>query len=70
VWSPLKHFGAIVERTTDTKQLKVGVAGFGGLGHMAVKFAKAFGYHVTVISQSPRKRDAALKAGASDFIDG
>jgi D-arabinose 1-dehydrogenase-like Zn-dependent alcohol dehydrogenase len=36
---------------------------------MAVKFAKAFGYKVTVISQSPRKRDHALSAGAHAFLD-
>uniref|UniRef100_A0A0E0B2N8 cinnamyl-alcohol dehydrogenase n=1 Tax=Oryza glumipatula TaxID=40148 RepID=A0A0E0B2N8_9ORYZ len=39
----------------------VGVVGLGGLGHVAVKFAKAFGMRVTVISTSPGKRREALE---------
>jgi uncharacterized zinc-type alcohol dehydrogenase-like protein len=42
--------------------------GLGGLGHMGVKFAHALGAHVTVISHSPRKQDAALAMGADEFI--
>jgi uncharacterized zinc-type alcohol dehydrogenase-like protein len=60
-YSPLRHFG--VKAGT-----KVGVVGLGGLGHMAVKFAKAMGAHVTVLSHSPGKRDDALKLGADDFL--
>ncbi|KAF3944429.1 hypothetical protein CMV_029103 [Castanea mollissima] len=48
---------------------KVGIVGLGGLGHVAVKFAKAFGHHVTVISTSPSKQnEAKARLGADDFI--
>lgn len=60
-YSPLKHF-KVGEGT------KVAVVGLGGLGHMGVKFARALGAHVTIISSSPGKRDDAEKLGAHDFI--
>ena len=60
-YSPLRHFGV---KAGD----KVAVVGLGGLGHMGVKFAKAFGAHVTVLSHSSNKREAALSLGADDFI--
>lgn len=48
---------------------KIGVIGLGGLGHVAVKFGKAFGHHVTVISTSPSKEEEAKdRFGADDFI--
>ncbi|KAJ9546169.1 hypothetical protein OSB04_025876 [Centaurea solstitialis] len=48
---------------------RVGIVGLGGLGHVAIKFAKAFGHHVTVISTSPKKEQEARKLlGADDFI--
>ncbi|KAM3369595.1 hypothetical protein ACQJBY_017475 [Aegilops geniculata] len=48
----------------------VGVIGLGGLGHVAVKFARAFGAaKVTVISTSPAKREEALeRLGADAFV--
>ncbi len=47
----------------------LGVIGLGGLGHMAVKFGKAFGLHVTVLSTSPAKEEEALGVlGADAFI--
>uniref|UniRef100_A0A0E0M0Z1 cinnamyl-alcohol dehydrogenase n=1 Tax=Oryza punctata TaxID=4537 RepID=A0A0E0M0Z1_ORYPU len=47
----------------------LGVVGLGGLGHVAVKFAKAFGMRVTVISTSPGKRQEALEhLGADEFL--
>jgi D-arabinose 1-dehydrogenase-like Zn-dependent alcohol dehydrogenase len=55
VYSPMRHYGA------DKKGQKIAVVGLGGLGHMAVKFAKAFGQHVTVLSRSEKKKDFALK---------
>ena len=60
-YSPLRHFGVAPGD-------KVAVVGLGGLGHMGVKFAKAMGAHVTVLSHSPGKREAALELGADDFI--
>ncbi|XXG66998.1 hypothetical protein AAC387_Pa06g0441 [Persea americana] len=46
----------------------LGVIGLGGLGHMAVKFGKAFGLNVTVLSTSESKKEEALKIlGADNF---
>src|SRR5271154_3082497 len=58
-YSPLRHWGV-------TKGKKVGVVGLGGLGHMGVKFAHAFGAHEVV---TPRNVDEMAKhAGSFDFI--
>nr|XP_029123044.1 probable cinnamyl alcohol dehydrogenase 1 [Elaeis guineensis] len=47
----------------------LGVIGLGGLGHMAVKFGKAFGLKVTVFSTSKSKKEEALKLlGADKFV--
>jgi uncharacterized zinc-type alcohol dehydrogenase-like protein len=46
---------------------KVGIVGLGGLGHMGVKFAAAFGADVTVLSTSPNKKNDALALGAHHF---
>uniref|UniRef100_A0A453GFW5 cinnamyl-alcohol dehydrogenase n=1 Tax=Aegilops tauschii subsp. strangulata TaxID=200361 RepID=A0A453GFW5_AEGTS len=47
----------------------LGVVGLGGLGHMAVKFGKAFGLKVTVLSTSESKRDEAISLlGADNFV--
>lgn len=63
VYSPLKYYGL------TEPGMHVGVVGLGGLGHMAVKFAKAFGVKVTVISTSPRKEKEAIeKLGADAFL--
>lgn len=47
---------------------RVGVVGIGGLGHFGVMFAKAMGAEVVAISHSPRKKEDALKMGASEFV--
>jgi uncharacterized zinc-type alcohol dehydrogenase-like protein len=47
---------------------KVAVAGLGGLGHMAVKFAVAMGAKVTMLSTSPSKENDARKLGAHHFV--
>lgn len=47
---------------------KVAVAGLGGLGHMAVKFAVAMGADVTMLSTSPAKEADAKKLGARHFV--
>jgi uncharacterized zinc-type alcohol dehydrogenase-like protein len=60
-YSPLRHFGL---KAGD----KLAVVGLGGLGHMAVKLAKAMGASVTVLSHSPGKREDALRLGADDFL--
>ncbi|MFN7728500.1 MAG: NAD(P)-dependent alcohol dehydrogenase [Bdellovibrio sp.] len=59
-YSPLK-------RWKIKKGQSVGVAGLGGLGHMAVKFARSMGAKVTVLSTSEKKRGDALKLGAHKF---
>lgn len=47
----------------------LGVIGLGGLGHMAVKFGKAFGLNVTVLSTSTSKKEEALSLlGADKFV--
>jgi cinnamyl-alcohol dehydrogenase len=47
----------------------LGVIGLGGLGHMAVKFGKAFGLNVTVFSTSISKKEEALSIlGADKFV--
>ena len=63
VYSPLRHF------KLDQPGLRIGVVGLGGLGHVAVKFAKAFGVKVTVISTSPKKQEEAIQLlGADSFL--
>ena len=47
---------------------KVGVIGLGGLGHMGVKFAKALGAEVTMITTSPEKGADAQKLGADHVL--
>ncbi|MFM1823942.1 MAG: hypothetical protein RI967_2208 [Planctomycetota bacterium] len=48
--------------------MRVGVCGLGGLGHLAVRFARAMGCEVTVFSGTTDKRDDALALGAHHFI--
>lgn len=60
-YSPLKKFGVGPGQ-------RVGVVGLGGLGHMAVKIAKAMGAEVTVFSTSPGKAEDAGKLGADNFV--
>ena len=50
------------------KGQKVGVVGLGGLGHMGVKFAKALGAHVVMITTSPEKGKDALRLGADEVL--
>jgi uncharacterized zinc-type alcohol dehydrogenase-like protein len=60
-YSPLRHWGA-------TKGKKVGVVGLGGLGHMGVKLAHAFGAHVVVFTTSPEKTEDARRLGADEVV--
>lgn len=63
VYSPLKYHGL------DKPGMHIGVVGLGGLGHVGVKFAKAMGTKVTVISTSESKRDEAInRLGADAFL--
>jgi uncharacterized zinc-type alcohol dehydrogenase-like protein len=49
--------------------LKVAILGVGGLGHLAIQFARAFGCEVTAMSSSPDKKEQALGFGADHFIN-
>ena len=60
-YSPLRHHGV-------TEGKKVGIVGLGGLGHMGVKFARAFGAHVVVFTTSPGKTEDAMRLGAHEVI--
>jgi len=57
-------------RTHITRpDLKVAILGVGGLGHLAIQFAHAFGCEVTAMSSSPDKMEQALGFGADHFIN-
>ncbi|XP_078448251.1 putative cinnamyl alcohol dehydrogenase 6 [Wolffia australiana] len=63
VYSPMKRHNMLQPGK------KLGVVGLGGLGHVAVKFGKAFGLEVTVISTSPEKREESIcRLGADQFL--
>ncbi|KAI9499710.1 hypothetical protein BDB00DRAFT_752919 [Zychaea mexicana] len=47
---------------------RVAIVGIGGLGHLALQFARAWGCHVTAISHTPGKKEECLKFGAHDFM--
>jgi alcohol/geraniol dehydrogenase (NADP+) len=61
VYSPLRAYSGIPSQ-------KLAILGVGGLGHLAIQFAHAMGYEVTVISTSADKRDQAFAYGANDFF--
>ncbi|MES2609661.1 MAG: NAD(P)-dependent alcohol dehydrogenase [Pseudomonadota bacterium] len=60
-WSPLRHWKV-------GPGSKVAVVGLGGLGHMALKLAKALGADVTLFSRSPGKEDDARRLGADRVV--
>jgi uncharacterized zinc-type alcohol dehydrogenase-like protein len=60
-YSPLRHWNV-------GKGQKVGVVGLGGLGHMGVKFASAFGAQVVLFTTSPNKIADALRVGAHEVV--
>lgn len=60
-YSPMRRAGV-------GKGRRVGVVGLGGLGHMGVKFGRAFGAHVAVFTTSPGKQDDAMRLGAHEVI--
>ena len=60
-YSPLRHWNV-------RKGQKVGVVGLGGLGHMGVKLANAFGARVVVFTTTAGKSEDAVRLGAHDVV--
>lgn len=60
LYSPLRHWNAGPGK-------KVAIIGFGGLGHVGVKIAKALGAEVTVLSQTLGKKEDGLRLGADHY---
>jgi len=60
-WSPLRHWGA-------GPGTRVAVVGLGGLGHMALKLAKALGAEVTLFTRSAGKEEDARRLGADHVV--
>jgi alcohol dehydrogenase (NADP+) len=60
-YSPLRHWNVGPGQ-------KVGVVGLGGLGHMGVKFAHAFGAKVVLFTTSPNKIEDGLRLGADEVV--
>jgi uncharacterized zinc-type alcohol dehydrogenase-like protein len=62
VFAPMRRHGV-------NPASRVGVVGIGGLGHLALQFAKTFGAEVTALSTSIDKEDEARKMGADHFVN-
>jgi uncharacterized zinc-type alcohol dehydrogenase-like protein len=62
VYSPLRNHGV-------RPSSRVGIVGIGGLGHLGLQFAKAFGAEVTALSTSKEKEAEALEMGADHFVN-
>lgn len=60
-YSPLRHWGV-------TKGTRVAVVGLGGLGHVALKLARAFEAEVVLFTTSPGKVAAGLRLGANEVV--
>lgn len=61
VYSPLKT------HHIDSSKV-VGIIGIGGLGHLAIQFAKAMGARVVAFSSTPEKEQEAKQLGADEFV--
>ena len=62
VYAPLRNHGV-------RPSSRVGVIGIGGLGHLGIQFAKAFGAEVTAFSTSKDKENEAKELGAHNFVN-
>jgi alcohol dehydrogenase (NADP+) len=60
-YSPLRHWKV-------SRGQKVGIVGLGGLGHMGVKFARAFGAHVVLFTTSANKVEDGKRLGAHEVV--
>ncbi|MEO8964353.1 MAG: NAD(P)-dependent alcohol dehydrogenase [Gammaproteobacteria bacterium] len=61
VYSPLRRF-------IHSPLMRVGIIGIGGLGHLAIQFAKAFECEITAFSSSASKEKEARELGAAHFF--
>ena len=62
VYNPMRTHGV-------NPSSRVGVVGIGGLGHLAIQFARAFGAEITAFSTSAAKEEEALALGAHHFVN-
>lgn len=62
VYNPLRTHGV-------NPSSRVGVVGIGGLGHLAIQFARVFGAEVTAFSSSTAKEEEARELGATHFVN-
>jgi uncharacterized zinc-type alcohol dehydrogenase-like protein len=62
VYNPLRNHGV-------NPSSRVGIVGIGGLGHMAIQFARVFGAEVTAFSTSAGKEEEARALGAHRFVN-
>jgi uncharacterized zinc-type alcohol dehydrogenase-like protein len=62
VYSPMRNHGV-------RPSSRVGIIGIGGLGHLGLQFAKAFGAEVTALSTSKDKEAEARELGADHFVN-
>ncbi len=62
VYSPLRNHGV-------RPSSRVGIIGIGGLGHLGIQFAKAFGAEITAFSTSKDKEAEARTLGAHNFVN-
>ena len=62
VYNPIRSHGV-------NPSSRVGIIGIGGLGHMAIQFARAFGADVTAFSTSADKEEEARTLGANHFVN-
>ena len=62
VYNPIRTHGV-------NPSSRVGIVGIGGLGHLALQFARAFGAEVTAFSTSESKEKEALELGAHHFVN-
>jgi uncharacterized zinc-type alcohol dehydrogenase-like protein len=62
VYNPLRNNGV-------SPSSRVGIVGIGGLGHIAIQFARVFGAEVTAFSTSADKEEEARSLGAHNFVN-
>jgi uncharacterized zinc-type alcohol dehydrogenase-like protein len=62
VYNPMRTHGV-------NPSSRVGIVGIGGLGHLAIQFARVFGAEVTAFSTSAAKEDEARGLGAHHFVN-